>query len=287
MNRLVIILLSFAFPFAHLYGKDLPKVLIAILAKDTAHLLPEYLYCIENLAYPKERIDVYINTNNNRDNTPQMLQQWVKDNQSVYSSITYDEHMVENLDKTEPHEWTPQRFKVLAQIRNKSLQMAKKLGSDFYFVVDCDNFITQPETLLYLVNQDKPIIAPMLASYPNDTGVYSNYFCGVNEWGYYQHHSDYYQILHRHKIGAFVVPLVHCTYLIKASYIDQLSYTDDTDDYEFVIFSRTARKNGVTQYICNVHDFGFILRLDGNLTLQEELIRTRDYFNKHPIIPQN
>ncbi len=281
--RVVIILWSFAFPFAHLYGEDLPTVLLAILAKDKGYVLPEYLYCIDNLIYPKERIDVYINTNNNQDDTAEILKKWVEDNQSLYNSITYEEHVVENLESGKPHDWTIPRLKVLGQIRNKSLQMAKELGSDFYFVVDCDNCV-KPETLLYLINKDKPIIAPMLAAVP-DERWYSNFFCAVNEWGYAEVNPEYGRILYRNKVGTFEVPVVHCTYLIKSKYFDQVSYVDGSGDYEFVIFSRVARQNGVKQYICNELDFGILLKFEGLLTLQEEERRTRDYFSKHPIIP--
>ena len=52
---------------------------------------------------------------------------------------------------------------MLGAIRNKSLQQAKEQKCDFYFVVDCDKFIT-PCTLKELVNKDKPIIGGALVA---------------------------------------------------------------------------------------------------------------------------
>ena len=56
-------------------------------------------------------------------------------------------------------------------------------------------------------------------------------------------------------LGAFAVPVVHVVYLIKSDYIKNLSYMDGTHEWEFIIFSRNARKNGIQQYICNEEDF--------------------------------
>lgn len=36
-----------------------PKVMIAVLARNAAHSLPQYLGCIEKLQYPKERIAIW------------------------------------------------------------------------------------------------------------------------------------------------------------------------------------------------------------------------------------
>ena len=36
-----------------------PKVMIAILARNSAHSLPHYLGCIDRLDYPKERIAIW------------------------------------------------------------------------------------------------------------------------------------------------------------------------------------------------------------------------------------
>lgn len=251
------------------------KVLLAILAKNKAHVLPKFLQCIDNLDYDKKLITVYINTNNNEDNTQEMLESWVKENESKYSSIIFESHEVKEAQSTKPHEWTAERFKVLGGIRNKSMQKTKEYGCDYYFVVDCDNFIT-PCTLKVLMSKQKPIIAPMLTAAPEKGDCYSNYFCAVTESGYFEGHPDYMKILSHEMRGTFNVPVVHCTYLIQAQYIDQLAYIDETNDYEFVIFSRSARKSGIGQYICNEKDFGFLVHFYDDVSLAEEKERVQE-----------
>lgn len=257
----------FHFSTSALESQD--TVLLAILARNKAHTLPRYLKCIDNLEYNKQLITVYINTNNNVDDTQKILDAWVKENQYKYRDIIYDKHEIQESRETRPHEWTPERFKTLGTIRNKSMKKARDNFCDYYFVVDCDNFI-KPYTLKELIKKKKPIIAPMLTAIPEREDPYSNFFCDVTETGYYKDHPNYRLILDRNLMGTIKVPVVHCTYLIQTSYIDKLTYTDKTNDYEFVIFSRSARENNVDQYICNDREYGELLHFYSDLSLEDE-----------------
>jgi hypothetical protein len=249
------------------------KVFLTILARNKAHVLPKYLRCIENLDYDKKLIVLYVHTNNNSDDTQKILEDWMKKHEKNYQLIIYEKDNFE-LDNSTPHEWSEQRLRILGELRNKSLRKAKANHADYYFVVDCDNFIA-PFTLKDLMSKDKPIIAPMLRSIPEPGDVASNFFADIDEEGCYKDSPDYFPILERKKIGTFKVPVVHCTYLIKAQYLDKLTYTDGTDDYEFLVFSDSARDNGIDQYICNEKEFGTNLNFFKKLTLEEERERVK------------
>jgi hypothetical protein len=254
-------------------------VFLAILARNKAHMLPYYLSCIDKLEYDKRLITIYINTNNNSDETESILRDWSIKNQHIYKQIIFESHEVPDLVDTLPHDWTDQRLKVLGEIRNHSLQIAHLCASDYYFVVDCDNFIT-PATLQHLIMQRKPIIAPMLRAIPDPTNNYSNFFGEINEDGYFQDDDRYWSVLRRDVIGTIQVPVIHCTYLIDLTYLDKITYVDDTDDYEFIIFSRSARDNGVPQYICNELNFGTIFHCLDSLDIDQEKERIDAYFLK-------
>lgn len=258
-----------------------PKILLAILARNKGHVLEKYLGCIENLNYDKKRIVIYINTNNNSDNTLEILDKWVMRNREKYFGIEYEKHEKEEMSEisSRPHDWNGKRFKVLGEIRNKSLRKTKELSCEYYFVVDCDNFLI-PETLKELIEEDKPIIAPMLRAIPEANDSYSNFFCATTPNGYYKYHPDYMQILKREILGTFEVPVVHCTYLIKGEYLDKLNYIDNTQHHEFVIFSRFARNNKVGQYICNKSKYGECVHFyDENISLEGEKMKLHDYYN--------
>ena len=248
------------------------RVLLAILARNKGHVLDKYLKCIDDLDYNKKLISVYINTNNNIDDTEEKLNKWVEENKTKYENIEMEKKEYVELESTsiDPHAWTGTRFKKLAEIRNKSLKKTVEYDCDYYFVIDCDNFVI-PQTLKDLINEDKPIIAPMLKAIPEISDYYSNFFAEITPSGYMKNCDKYYEIFNRDIKGTFNVPVVHCTYLIKRECIEKLNYIDDTDQHEFVIFSRCARKNNIDQYICNKEEYGKCVHFyDDKITLEEE-----------------
>lgn len=247
-------------------------VLVSILARNKAHVLPKFLRCLDELDYDKKLMTIYINTNNNSDDTIEILENWMKENVDKYNKIDYENVEIEELEgtTTDPHEWTSLRFKKLAEIRNKSLKKTIEHNCDYYFVIDCDNFI-EPYTLRDMVDEDKEIIAPMLIAFPEKNDGYSNYFSDISPNGYYKHHDNYMKILGREMVGVFDVPVVHCTYLIKREVIDRLNYMDGTESHEFVIFSRNARKEGIKQWISNKRYYGKLVHFfDDTLKLEDE-----------------
>jgi hypothetical protein len=234
-----------------------PRVLVAILAKQKENALPLFLRCIEGFDYPKSSIVLYVRTNNNTDRTEQILREWIARVGPSYASVELDAAPVEErLEAFGQHEWNATRFRVLGNIRNVSLAKTAEHACDFYFVCDVDNFI-QPSTLRELVALKLPIVAPLLrVTDPN--GNYSNFFAEIDPNGFYAHCYQYQWILQRWVRGVFEVPVVHCTYLIRGDVIPRLGYLDGSDRYEFVVFSDSARKAGIQQYIDNRQVYGYI-----------------------------
>ena len=129
--------------------------------------------------------------------------------------------------------------------------------------------------LVFLINkkmmEDKQIIAPMLHNFPGNR-FYSNYFYDVDNHGYWKGHFFYNDILEYKAKNSFIAPVVHCTYMINSKSIPKLTYVDGSNDYEFVIFSKSARQNLIGQYICNKTFFGYLLHNNpGSDTLEHEV----------------
>lgn len=225
-------------------AKSSQIITIAILAKDKAHVLPLYLACIENQTWPKEKTNLYIRTNNNNDETTNMLKRWIKKVFNNYHEVYFDDTDVsEPVQQYGQHEWNGQRFKVLGAIRQASLDWAHEHNSH-YFVCDCDNFIV-PETLEMLYKTNLPIVAPLLHS----ADTYSNYHADIDENGYYKRNDLYYPLLYRRIKGLVEVPVVHCTYFIRHGVLPNMCYNDESGRHEYVIFSDTARKKDIPQYL--------------------------------------
>lgn len=229
---------------------------MAILARDKEACLPLYLDCIKKLDYPKDRIFLYIRTNNNQDRTENILKEFIQANALDYGNIELDNtEETKDLNNHRYHDWNHLRFKILGRIRNESLKKTIDYGCDFYFVADCDNFIL-PHMLKKLVSYNLPIVSPLLA---NDQGtLYANFHYDVDDWGYYKDDPMYSNIFSKTTVGLIQAKVVHCTYLVRSDVITSLTYDDGSARHEYVIFSDSARKNNIPQYIDNTDKYGII-----------------------------
>lgn len=246
---------------------DSSYITIAILAKDKAHSLPFLLKCIEHQTWPKNKTYIYIRTNNNNDNTKELLEQWVQNVQGLYPKIYFNgENVEQQVQQYGQHEWNSTRFKVLGKIRQDSAVWAYENNSH-YFVVDCDNFI-QPNTIESMFNAQLPIVAPFLTCCT--WYGYSNYHAAVDTNGYYASCDEYMNIFHRHSPGLHPVPVVHCTYFIQRDALPFISYDDNSYRYEYVIFSDVARKNNIAQYLDNRQHYGYISFAENSEALAQD-----------------
>ena len=249
-------------------GASPPRILLAILAKQKEAVLPFYLKCIEAVDYPKTAISLYVRTNNNKDRTREILRDWVARAGPLYARVEMDDSdAAETVQRYGVHEWNSLRFRVLGRIRQNSLEKTLSWDCEYYFVVDVDNFI-RPQTLKDLVALNAPIVAPFLR-HVDLNNPYSNYHFKVDANGYYAECEEYYW-LHQQRIrGVYEVGVAHCTYLVHRSVIPALRYDDGSGRHEYVVFSDSARKSAVPQYLDNRQIYGF-------LTLDESAERARE-----------
>ena len=266
-----------------------PNVFLALLVKQKEAVLPLFLESLNDWDYPKENIFIYIRTNNNTDNTKQLLEEWIEEYGDKYKGLIYNsEDVPEKVEKYDVHFWNGERFRVLGKIRQESMNQALLTDCEYYFVVDTDNFLF-PETLKELVKLDLPIVAPFLryavalgenADTPIEAAkreghmsrYYSNYHDKVDDFGSIIAEDLYYKILNQEVRGLIECMCVHCTYLIKREYLSELNYLEQSDRWEYMVFSNSARDKGITQYIDNRTIYGV-------LTLSENLGASRWWFN--------
>lgn len=238
----------------------LPTVMFTILARNKAHVLPLYLKCVECLDYPKERIHLYVHTNDNQDDTENILRSWLSKVFGKYASynlVTNNEKLLQD-DTTDAHHWIKnrKRLDVLAKIRQQSLYKAVHQGCDYYFVADCDNFLL-PHTLKSLIACNKSFVAPMLHCVGNPT--FSNFFLddGYSLW---EENVDYRNIVSMGNRNVHDVHIAHCTYLLKVDVIPKLTYiSKHPGEWEFLTLSLSAHEQGIPQFIDNTLYYGIFL----------------------------
>jgi hypothetical protein len=239
-----------------------PLVFVAILAKQKEKMLPAWLDSLSKWDYPKDRMILYVRSNNNTDNTEAILKEWIEANRKWYRLVVEDYTDIEvPVQDYGVHEWNPVRFKALGAIREKSIECAWQSEAEFYWVVDVDNFVL-PGTLRKMVGHNLPVVAPLLryAVTPDEEGhkPYSNYHLLTNVNGYYLDDIRYYTVLNREIKGLIQCDVVHCTYLIRRDVFEHVRYLDGSDDYEYVIFSRVLRELNIPQYLDNTQIYGHL-----------------------------
>jgi len=251
-----------------------PRVAVAILAKQKERILEHYLECIENLDYPKKAISLYVRTNNNTDRTASILESWLRRVGHEYERVLFDPSDVAiPVEKYDVHEWNVERFKVLGEIRQRSLDFAREHKCDFYFTADVDNFIV-PETLTELVRANLPIAAPLLRHKKPEL-LYSNFHAAVDPNGYYADTPNYLPLVTRAIRGLIEVPVVHCTYLVRWDALPLLTYDDGSGRYEYVIFSDSARRANVPQYLDTRRVYGILTLDEDDTSIRERMANLR------------
>ena len=248
-----------------------PTVFVHVLAKDKQETLPYYLETLEAWDYPKDRIVLYVRTNNNKDSTREILDEWMNVHGHDYMLTLYDSSDL-NVDfsRYSVHEWTTDRLDVIRHLRDKGLMMARDYDCDFYFTSDVDNYL-RSHTLSQLVAVNAPVIAPLLryAEDPHEVAensaaanwTYSNFTNIVNGFGDTQHGSDvfppgYFEILERQDPGLYSVDLVHATYLLRRDVFWRVSYQNGSEGFDYIKFAATLRLNGILQILDNREVYG-------------------------------
>ena len=246
----------------------MPLVQVTILARDMENWLPMYLKCVENIDYDRKSLSIYVHTNDNSDETANVLRQWCTDQKSknCYHSVKFIEQSFPQLKnkkaKSLSHEmagddaWYADggvRLKTLGTIRDASLKHAVWTGADYYFVCDVDNFFP-PETIKYCVEQNRSIFAPMMVH--NSGAIPRGFYFKCAPNGYWDggeentNHSK--PIWNKDITGTFTVDLVHMCYMVRTNEVHKgLEYKTDGVQMEYITFSRSARENGVQQFVGN------------------------------------
>uniref|UniRef100_A0A673WGJ8 procollagen galactosyltransferase n=1 Tax=Salmo trutta TaxID=8032 RepID=A0A673WGJ8_SALTR len=231
-----------------------PRVLIALVCRNSEHSLPYFLGTIERLNYPKDRVAIWVATDHNVDNTTAILRDWLVKVQKLYHYVEWrpQEEPTEYQDADSPKQWTNLRYAHVMKLRQAALDSARDMWADYFMVVDCDNLLTNPNVLWKLIKENKTIVAPMLES---------------RAVRYY---------LKQVRKGCFAVPMVHSTFLIdlRKEASRQLAFHPPHPDYswafdDIIVFAFSARMADVQMFLCNRETYGYFpvpLRAHNSLT---------------------
>ncbi|KAJ8338131.1 hypothetical protein SKAU_G00370970 [Synaphobranchus kaupii] len=221
--------------------EEMPIVQIAVFIEQPTPFLSEFLERLTTLNYPMDRLRLFIH--NNVVYHELHIQQFWDRHKTVFpgTRIVGPE---ENLQ----HD----------QARTMALDSCRQdLKCDYYFSIDADVAVTNPDILRILIEENKPVIAPMLSRHGK---LWSNFWGALSPEGFYSRAEDYIDIVQGKRVGLWNVPYITQVYLIRGTTLRtrlaQISlYRQDGIDADMV-FCRAVRDQGVFMFVSNRDEFG-------------------------------
>uniref|UniRef100_A0AAQ4QB01 Procollagen-lysine,2-oxoglutarate 5-dioxygenase 1 n=1 Tax=Gasterosteus aculeatus aculeatus TaxID=481459 RepID=A0AAQ4QB01_GASAC len=231
-------------PLTALKESEYPLVLIAIFIQQPTPFVEVFFERLLRLQYPKNRLKLFIY--NQEAHHEGQLSSFVKDHGSLYQDVKL----------VGPEEEMDQ-----AASRNLGFDVCRKdEDCDYLFVLDIEVVLENEETLQILIEQNLPIVAPMITRVGR---LWSNFWGALSAEGYYARSEDYVDIVQGRRVGVWSVPYLSSVYLVKAGLLrSELStyelFTSSLLDPDMA-YCHNVRGQGVFMYVTNMHTFGRIL----------------------------
>lgn len=229
------------FRITDLPDNKLPKILMAIFINVPTPFLDEFFQKIRALKYPKTKIDIFIH--NNKNFHSKQVQEFVDSATDEYRTIklvTFAEGLSEG------------------EARNNGVDYCNKINCQYYFSVDSDVHIDYPLTLKMLIQQNRPIIAPMVFKAGK---LWSNFWGELTSEGFYARSDDYIEIVKYKRYGAWNVPFIANIYLIHGDKLrgeNKPTFTIQGLDPDMAMCA-SFRDKGNFMYVDNQDDFGHLV----------------------------
>ncbi|MBN3313009.1 PLOD3 dioxygenase, partial [Atractosteus spatula] len=227
-----------------LTDEELPTVLIGVFIEQPTPFLPEFLERLTTMNYPTEKLRLFIH--NNEVYHEQHIQQFWQRHKDRFPDL----RLVgpeENLHQS--------KARGMAQD-----ECRQDPSCDYYFSIDSDVALINPDTLRILIEENKPVIAPMLSRHGK---LWSNFWGALSPEGFYARSEDYIDIVQGKRIGVWNVPYITQVYLMKGEVLqNQLAqvnvYSQEGMDTDMV-FCRNVREQGVFMFVTNRDEFGRLI----------------------------
>ncbi|KAL7990893.1 hypothetical protein Chor_014323 [Crotalus horridus] len=218
-----------------------PTVTIGIFIEQPTPFLSKCLDRILNLEYTKEKLSIFIHNNE------------VHHEKDIKNFWEKAKNIIKTIKIVGPEENLNQ-----ANARNMGMDICRQNKEcDYYFSIDADVILTNPNTLKLLIEQNRKIIAPLVTRHGK---LWSNFWGSLTADGYYARSEDYIDIIQGNRIGVWNVPYVANIYLIKGqilrSEMNERNYFAHEKLDSDMAMCRNAREMGIFMYLTNRHEFG-------------------------------
>ncbi|KRY01968.1 Procollagen galactosyltransferase 1-B, partial [Trichinella pseudospiralis] len=183
-----------------------PTVLISVLVRNKAHVLPYFLGTLDSLDYPKRRIQLFIRLDHSEDDSAEMLNRWLGRVNGSYHSVefSHDDDPVGYAGERSWFDWTEDRYREVIRWKQYALDKGRRVWADYLLLLDSDVLFTDRNTLRLYRQQELDDMLLLAAS--------------VRQVGLQMHVSN------RHQYGVLLPPLD----------VDS-SLSDDLDNLQFLL----------------------------------------------------
>ncbi|KAI5096160.1 procollagen-lysine,2-oxoglutarate 5-dioxygenase 3 precursor, partial [Silurus meridionalis] len=230
--------------FSDVLDEEMPQVLVAVFIEHPTPFIEEFLERLATLNYPHTRLRLFIH--NNVVYHEQHVQWFWNKHRSLFPNAR-----LVGPEENLKHD----------QARTMAVEMCKNDPTlDYYFSIDSDVALINPDILRILIEENKPVIAPMLSRHGK---LWSNFWGALSPEGFYSRSEDYIEIVQGKRVGVWNVPYITQVYLIRGDVLrTRLShvslYQEDGLDPDMV-FCRAVRDQGVFMFVSNRDEFGRLI----------------------------
>lgn len=226
-------------------AKDFPTVVIGMYIEQPTPFFQEFLVNFATLAYPKNKIHLFIH--NTASYHAFQVDGFIKEHGEEYLSVKLIRH------DDNVKEW---------HARNLAIDECLKKKCEYYFSVDSVAHIDNPHTLKLLIEQNRPVVAPLMI---RPYQAWSNFWGSLTSDGFYARSIDYMDIVQNHRRGVWNVPFVTSIYLVRGDIIENKktrpSYINNLLDADMA-FCTNMRNNDVYMFVTNRLDWGHLITAD-------------------------
>uniref|UniRef100_A0A8D0A941 Procollagen-lysine,2-oxoglutarate 5-dioxygenase 1 n=1 Tax=Sander lucioperca TaxID=283035 RepID=A0A8D0A941_SANLU len=251
-------LMSCLFCFVFPQESEYPLVVIGVFIQQPTPFVTMFFERLLKLQYPKNRLKLFIY--NQEAHHERHISSFLKEHRSLYQDVKVvgpEEEMDEAIS----------RLTTYMSFLPFSDMCRKDKDCDYFFLLDIQVVLKNENTLKILIEQNLPIVAPMLTRVGR---LWSNFWGALSAEGYYARSEDYVDIVQGRRVGVWNVPYVSSVYLVKASLLrselaDYELFNSNTLDPDMA-FCHNIRDKGIFMYVTNMHTFGRILSTDNYQT---------------------
>uniref|UniRef100_A0A8C9STB1 procollagen-lysine 5-dioxygenase n=1 Tax=Scleropages formosus TaxID=113540 RepID=A0A8C9STB1_SCLFO len=223
--------------------EELPIVQVGVFIEQPTPFLEEFLERLVSQSYPTDRLRLFIH--NNVHHEPHIQRFWDRHRRRFPNARIVGPE--ENLEQ--------------AQARTMAVELCREDPTcDYYFSIDADVVLENPDTLRILIEENKQVIAPMLSRHGK---LWSNFWGALSPEGFYARSEDYIDIVQGKRVGVWNVPYITQVYLIRGmtlrTRLAQIGLFSQQGQDPDMAFCRIVRDQGIFMFVSNRDVFGHLV----------------------------